>query len=161
MGISESRHQRIRNQHKILHFFIPILIFFKKKIFWVIIALFAYLKCKCEENCTFSNILQIVKSYFFGNIYQSPFDSYWNSKKSIKLKTPSVQGGAQDPVRGEGELLSVPLLYMFCWCTGWGTGPSAWWKGATVSATTVAVRRDSSSARWTNHTSPIMVSTNN
>jgi hypothetical protein len=37
-----------------------------------------------------------------------------------------VQGGARDPVRGEGELLSVPLLYMFCWCTGWGTGPSAW-----------------------------------
>ncbi len=28
-GISESRHQRIWNQHKILRFFIPILIFFK------------------------------------------------------------------------------------------------------------------------------------
>ncbi len=60
-----------------------------KKNFWVIIALFAYFKCKCKKNCTFSNILQKVKSYFFGNIYQSPFDSYWNSKKSIKLKPPS------------------------------------------------------------------------
>ncbi len=27
-----------------------------------------------------------VKSYIFANIYHSPFDSYWNSKKSIKLK---------------------------------------------------------------------------
>ena len=43
---------------------IPILIFFKKKFFGVIIALFAYFKCKCEKNCTFSIILQKVKSYF-------------------------------------------------------------------------------------------------
>jgi hypothetical protein len=71
-------------------FLIPILIFFKKKNFWVIIALFAILKCKCEKNCSFSNILQKVKSYFFANIFQSPCDSYWNSKKSIKLKPPSV-----------------------------------------------------------------------
>ncbi len=33
MGISESRHQRIWNQHKILRFLIPILIFFKKNYF--------------------------------------------------------------------------------------------------------------------------------
>ncbi len=72
-------------------FLIPIMIFFKKKFFWVIIALFAYFKCKCEKNCTFSNILLKVKSYFFANIYLSPCDSYWNSKKSIKLKPPSVQ----------------------------------------------------------------------
>jgi hypothetical protein len=90
-GISESRHQQIWNQHKILRFFIPILIFFKKKFFWVILALFAMLKCKCEKNCTFSNIFQKVKSYFFANIYNSPCDSYWNSKKSIKLKPPSIQ----------------------------------------------------------------------
>jgi hypothetical protein len=38
-----------------------------------IIALFANFKCKC---CTFSNILQKVKSYFFANIYHSPFYSY-------------------------------------------------------------------------------------
>jgi hypothetical protein len=37
-----------------------------------------------------TEILQKVKSYFFGNIYQSPFDSYWNSKKSIKLKPPTI-----------------------------------------------------------------------
>ncbi len=71
-------------------FMIPTWIFFKKKFFGVIIALFAHFKCKCENNCTYSNILQKVKSYFFGNIYQSPFDSYWNSKKSIKLKPPNV-----------------------------------------------------------------------
>jgi hypothetical protein len=33
-------------------------------------------KCKCEKNCTFSNILQKVKSFFFANIYHSPFDSH-------------------------------------------------------------------------------------
>jgi hypothetical protein len=57
-------------------FLIPILIFFKKKKFWVIIALFAILKCKCEKNCTLTNILRKVKSYFFDNIYHSPCDSY-------------------------------------------------------------------------------------
>jgi hypothetical protein len=45
-------------------FFIPILIFFKKIFFGVIIALFAYFKYKCEKNRTFSNILQKVDSYF-------------------------------------------------------------------------------------------------
>ncbi len=52
---------------------------------------FCILLMQMRKNCTFSIILQKVKSYFFGNIYQSPFDSYWNSKKSIKLKPPSVQ----------------------------------------------------------------------
>jgi hypothetical protein len=37
---------------------------------------FPYFKCKCEKYCTFSNILQTVKSNFFANIYHSPFDSY-------------------------------------------------------------------------------------
>ncbi len=72
-------------------FLIPILIFFKKFFFLYIIALFVILKYKCEKNCTFSNILQKVKCYFFANIYHSPCDSYWNSKKSIKLKPPNVQ----------------------------------------------------------------------
>ncbi len=75
---------------KFCGFLIPILIFFKKKFFWVIIALFRFLKCKCEKNCTFSNILLKVKSYFFANIYHSPSDSYWNSKKSLKLKPPTA-----------------------------------------------------------------------
>ncbi len=30
------------------------------------------------------------KKLFFGNIYQSPFDSHWNSPKSIKLKPPTL-----------------------------------------------------------------------
>jgi hypothetical protein len=80
-GISEIRHQQIEISIKFCIFLIPIVIFFKEKIFWVIIALFAFFKCKCKKNCTFSNILQKVKSYFFGNNYESPFDSYWNSKK--------------------------------------------------------------------------------
>ena len=89
-GICLSRHQRIWNQHKILRFFDTHNDIFQEKFFWVIIALFAYFKCKCEKNCTFSNILQKVKSYFFANIYHSPSDSYWNSKNSIKLKPPIV-----------------------------------------------------------------------
>ncbi len=63
-GICLSRHQQIWIQHKILRFFDTHIDTFPKKNFWVIIALFAILKCKCEKNCTFSNILQKVKSYF-------------------------------------------------------------------------------------------------
>jgi hypothetical protein len=72
-GISESRHQRIRFSIKFCVFLIPILIFFKKKIVWVIIALFAV--GKCEKNCTLSNILQKVKSNFFANVFHSPCDT--------------------------------------------------------------------------------------
>ncbi len=68
-GICLRRHQRIWDQHKVLRFLIPVLIFFTEKNFWVIIALFACFKCKCEKNYTFSYILQKVKSYFFANIY--------------------------------------------------------------------------------------------
>ncbi len=75
-GISESRHQQIWNQHKNSAFFYTHIDIFKKQIFWVIIALFAILKRKCEKHCTFSNILQKLKSYFFANIYLSPFDSH-------------------------------------------------------------------------------------
>ena len=53
------------------------MIFCKEKFFWVIIALFAYFKCKCEKNCTFLNILQKVKSYFFANIYLWN-QTFWN-----------------------------------------------------------------------------------
>ncbi len=83
---------------------------FKKKFFWVIIAFCAYFKCKCEKNYTFSNILQKVKSYFFGNIYQSPFDSYWNSKKSIKLKPPSV-GAGFEPGDAVQQPSALALIY--------------------------------------------------
>ena len=90
-GISESRHQRIWNQHKILRFFYTHIVIFQEKIFWGHNSTFCILLKQMRKNCTFSNILQKVKSYFFGNIYQSPFDSYWNTKKSIKLKPPSVE----------------------------------------------------------------------
>ncbi len=100
--ISESRHQQIWIQHKILRFLIPILIFFKKKNFWVIIALFAILKCKCEKNCTFSNILQKVKNNFFANIYHSPCDSYWNSKKSVKWRPLLYLCDIRTPLRRPG-----------------------------------------------------------
>jgi hypothetical protein len=55
-GICLSRHQRIWNQHKILRFLIPIKIFFKINFFWGHNSTFC--------NCTFSNILKKVKSYF-------------------------------------------------------------------------------------------------
>ena len=62
-----------------------------------------------KKNCTFSNILQKVKTYFFANIYHSPCDSYWNSKKSIKLKPPTRQAG--NPFlgswKGSGSALSL------------------------------------------------------
>ncbi len=79
-GICLSRHQRIWNKHKILRFFDTHIDIFQEKIFGVIIALFGFLKCKWETNCTFSDILQKVKSYFFANVYHSPCDSHevWN-----------------------------------------------------------------------------------
>ncbi len=114
-------------------FLIPILIFFKKKNFWVITALFAILKCKCEKNCTFSNILQKVKLYFFANIYHSPCDSYWNSKKSIKLKPPvpppfgfgergipaGESGGGSVPIPTWGHTLwySIDICTFCYYCT--------------------------------------------
>ena len=58
MDICLSRHQ---HQHKILRVFDTHNDIFQE-IFWVIIALFGFLKCKCEKNCTFSNILLKVKS---------------------------------------------------------------------------------------------------
>jgi hypothetical protein len=36
----------------------------KKIPFYFLQKNFVYFKCKCEKNCTFSNILQKVKSYF-------------------------------------------------------------------------------------------------
>ncbi len=94
-GISESRHQRIWNQHNILRFFIPILIFFKKKICWVIIALFAYLLCKCEKTVHFQTFCK-KKKLFFGNIYQSSHDSYWNSKKKYTIEAPYCTYSGED-----------------------------------------------------------------
>ncbi len=86
-GIFESWHQRIWNQHEILRFLIPILTFFKKKFFGVIIAQFPYIKCKCEKNCTFSNILQKVKSNFL------PISIILRliPKKVKKLKPPTAR----------------------------------------------------------------------
>ncbi len=59
-----SRLQQIWNQHRILRFFIPILLFITEKNFCVIRALFANFKCICEKNYTFSNILQKGKKLF-------------------------------------------------------------------------------------------------
>ncbi len=77
-------------------FFIPILIFFKKKFFWVIIALFAFLKCKCEKNCKFSNILQKVKSYFLAisiNLRVIPIEI----PKKYKIEAPYCPTGPRPP----------------------------------------------------------------
>ncbi len=58
-----SRHQRLRNQHKI--FLISMLIFSRKKIFWVIISLFAYFKCKCDKTVHFQTFCKKQKVIFF------------------------------------------------------------------------------------------------
>jgi hypothetical protein len=76
LAICLSGHQKILNLHKILGFLVTQSDIYEEKFFFVILALFEDFKCKCEKNCTFSNILQKVKSYFFANIYHSPFDSH-------------------------------------------------------------------------------------
>jgi hypothetical protein len=90
-GISESRQQQIWNQHKILRFLDTHIDIFQEKNVLGHNSTFCNLKMQMRKNGTFSNILQKVKSCFFANIYHSPCDSYWNSKKSIKLKPPSAQ----------------------------------------------------------------------
>jgi hypothetical protein len=47
---------------------LPILIIFKEKNFWVIIALFSILKCKCEKTLHFQTLCKS-KKLFFANIY--------------------------------------------------------------------------------------------
>ncbi len=64
-GISESRHQWIWNQHKILRVFDTHIDIFQEKIFLGHNSTFCNLKMQSEKNYTFSNILQKVKSYFF------------------------------------------------------------------------------------------------
>ncbi len=75
-GISESRHQWIWDQHKILHVFDTHNDNFQEKFCLGHNSTFCNLKMQMRKNCTFSNILQKVKSYFFPNIYHSPFDSH-------------------------------------------------------------------------------------
>jgi hypothetical protein len=76
-GICLSRYQRIWKQHKILRFFIPVLIFSTKKFFGsqITIALFAKLKANAKKLYNFKHFAKS-KKYFFANIYHSPFDSH-------------------------------------------------------------------------------------
>ncbi len=64
-GISVSRHQRVWNQHKILRFFYTYIDIFQEKIFGVIIALFAYFKCKCEKKLYIFKHFAKSKKLFF------------------------------------------------------------------------------------------------
>jgi hypothetical protein len=64
-GIFLSRHQRIRNQHKILRVFDTHIDICQEKKFLGHNSTFCNLKMQMRKNCTFSNILQKVKSYFF------------------------------------------------------------------------------------------------
>ncbi len=73
-------------------FLIPIMIFFKEKNFWVIIALFAYFKCKCEKNYTFSNILQKEKSYFFCQYLSFSVWFLLKFQKKYKIEAPYCRG---------------------------------------------------------------------
>jgi hypothetical protein len=62
--------QRIRNQHKILRFFIPHNNMLTK-VFWSNLHFLANFECIRSKNGTFLNILNL----FFANIYQSQFES--------------------------------------------------------------------------------------
>ncbi len=57
-------------------FLMPILMFFGRIFFWVMVALFAILGCGCGGSCTFSGILRGVGGCFFAGVYCSPCDSY-------------------------------------------------------------------------------------
>jgi hypothetical protein len=80
----------------------PILIFFKKKIFWVIIALFAILKCKCEKMYIFKHFAKSKKLFFcqylsisvwfllkFQKKYkiEAPYRTVWEGTEALKSYT--------------------------------------------------------------------------
>ena len=90
--------KRIWNQLKILRFLIPILIYLRKKIFLVILALFANFECKCSKTGTFFKILLKVKAYFL----PIAIILRLNPIKFWKLKAPTVQ------------FIIFPLFYSFC-----------------------------------------------
>ncbi len=86
--ISESRHQQIWNQHKILRFFDTHIDIFQEKKFVGPISTFCNYKMQMRKKLYIFRQFAKGKKLFFANIYHSPCDSYWNSKKSVKLKPP-------------------------------------------------------------------------
>ncbi len=95
-GISESRRQRIWNQHKILRFFYTHIDIFEEKNFLGHNSTFWILKMQMRKKLYIFKHFAKSKKLFFANIYHSPSDSYWNSKKSFKLKPPSEPPRLQD-----------------------------------------------------------------
>jgi hypothetical protein len=74
-GISESRHQRIGNQHKILRFFDTHIDIFHEKKFLRHNSTFCILKMQMRKKLYIFKHFAKSKKLFFGNIYQFPFDS--------------------------------------------------------------------------------------
>ncbi len=105
-GISESRHQQIWNQHKICVFLIPILIFFKKKNFWVIIALFAILKCKCKKTVHFQTFCKKLKVIFFCQYLSFSMWFLLKFQKKYKIEAPYCT----IPIVFYGHMLSTATL---------------------------------------------------
>jgi hypothetical protein len=89
-GTPESRHQRIRNQHKTPCPLDTHTDTFLEKSSRVTTAPPAHSKCKRKKNYTPPNTPQKTKSHPYGNISQSPSDSHRYFKKSIKLRPPNV-----------------------------------------------------------------------
>ncbi len=71
-------------------FLYPYWYFWRKKIFWVIIALFAFFKCKCEKKYIFKHFAKSKKLFF---CHYLSFSVWFILKfqKSIKLKPPNVR----------------------------------------------------------------------
>ncbi len=64
-GICLGRHRRIWDRRRVLRFFVPVLVFFGREDFWVLVALFACFGCGCGGGCAFSGIWRRVESCFF------------------------------------------------------------------------------------------------
>ena len=101
-GISESRHQQIWNQHKILLFLIPILIFFKKKFFWVIKAFLAILKCKCGKKLYIFKHFAKSKKLFFCQYLSFSVWFLLKFQKKYKIEAPYSTMGS--PTNGSPEV---------------------------------------------------------
>jgi hypothetical protein len=77
---------------------------FPQQNFYIIISLFAKFKFKCEKIVHFQTFC---KKLLFAHIYHPPFDSYWNSKKSIKLAPMTVHCTVYSINRREPFLIRI------------------------------------------------------
>ncbi len=87
-GISESRHQRIWNQHKILRFFDTHIDIFQEKIFWGHISTFSILKMQMRKKLYIFKHFAKSKKLFFCHYLSFSVWCLLKFQKKYKIEAP-------------------------------------------------------------------------